>query len=78
MAVITDVYVAGSILHIISGEGIEEVSMNNLQGITVFSVKQVGDYQFRKEMPGLKGIYIVSVKLKNGESKTQKLVISGR
>ncbi len=74
-ATTTQVYVANRILNVLSEEKINSVQVANLQGVSVLNDNHVNGSEFRKTLPFTTGVYIVKVRLENGKTKIEKVVI---
>jgi len=62
-------------LYVSSAIGIEAISVITLQGITVMKENNIGQTTCSKSLQVPPGLYIVSVKLKTGETSVAKIVI---
>jgi len=70
-----NVSVTNNMLYVGSGVEIEDVSVITLQGITVVKDGNIGKLSYAKSLELPAGLYIVSVKLKTGETNVAKVVV---
>ncbi len=70
-----NIYATGRVLHVESNGIISEIQVTNVQGLTVHSDFSVDSNLFTEDLMVPAGVYIVSAKLKTGESKTGKIIL---
>jgi hypothetical protein len=58
-----------------SEAGINDIALVNAQGMKVYAENAAGKTTFSKQLNLTRGIYIVSARLQNGETKIEKIVI---
>jgi len=66
---------SGDMLYVSAGTAIDDVSVITLQGITVVNDTNIGQPSYTKSLQLPAGLYLVSVKLKTGETSVAKVVI---
>ncbi len=71
----TKVYATGKVLYVESLDMIQNIAISNVQGVNVDSYAAAGHQAFTKELSLPAGVYLVSVQLNNGETKTAKIVV---
>lgn len=69
------IYAVGNTLYVESESGINEIALVNAQGMKVYAENAAGKTTFSKQLNLARGIYIVSARLQNGETKIEKIVI---
>jgi len=69
------VSVSNNTLYVSSGVSIEDVSVITLQGITVAKDSNIGKPTYAKSLELPAGLYLVSVKVKTGQTSVAKVVI---
>jgi hypothetical protein len=69
------IYAVGNTLYVESETGINDISLVNAQGMKVYTENTAGKTTFSKQLNLTRGIYIVSVRLQNSETKNEKVVI---
>jgi len=70
-----NVSVSNNTLYVSSGVEIEDVSVITLQGITVVKDSNTGKLSYTKSLELPAGLYLVSVKLKTGQTSVAKVVV---
>jgi len=69
------VRVSNNMLYVSSGVAIEDVSVITLQGITVVKDSNIGRPTYAKSLELPAGLYLVSVKVKTGQTSVAKVVV---
>ena len=69
------VWLSGNKLYVEAGEIIQNITVANMQGVNIFSRSSLGSRSFSMEMNVPDGIYVVRVRLVNGEITNYKLRI---
>ncbi len=69
------IYAKDHVLHAVSDREIVEIQITNIQGIRIVAETLPGVLQYSKELTVAPGAYIVTVKVNNGETKTEKVVM---
>lgn len=68
-------YIQDKILYIKSDLLIQEITINNTQGLQIARISNFGGYEFAKELPNITGVYIIRVKTENGSTSINKLIM---
>jgi hypothetical protein len=66
---------SGKSIFVESGVDISEIRLLTAQGLQVLNESVVGSNSFRRELSVPEGVYIATVKLITGESKTEKIIV---
>ncbi len=74
-AVKLNVYIKDQTLYVSASDLISDITIVNIEGRKVLSIAGVGRSYAESPLNLNRGIYLVSVKLKNGETKTEKVVV---
>ncbi len=69
------IYTKEQVLCVDANKAISEVQVSTTSGYKILSETASGNYQFRKGLNVVPGVYIVTVKLSDGETKIGKIII---
>lgn len=69
-----NIYTEGKILHVSATDNIAEIWVSSVQGIQILNAKNSGQH-FNKTLHIASGVYIVMVKLDNGNTTVEKVII---
>jgi hypothetical protein len=69
------IYQSGNVLTISAKENLQSVELTDMQGRKIQSSKNINNTFYTMELNNPNGVYIMKVKLENGTTKTQKIMV---
>ncbi len=70
-----NVYMQDKVLYVSAGDLISDITISNIEGRRVLYIAKVGKSRVESPLNFNRGLYLVSVKLRSGKIKTEKLVV---